>query len=214
VRGHAFITEATFGLPIYRWPPQETVFADINAWWRANQMAGKASLLFGYALGKAQRLLAGLDPSIGPIYTHGSVERLIHDYRNSKVNLPPTLYRGDAPKNTDWRKALILAPPSAHGTPWVRRFGPVSTAFASGWMRIRGTRRRRAVDRGFVLSDHADWPQLINTIEATGAEQIWVTHGYVPVLTRWLQEQGLDARALPTRFEGQGEEAVEEEIAA
>jgi putative mRNA 3-end processing factor len=186
----------------------------VNNWWRGNQAAGKASLLFGYALGKAQRLLAGLDPAIGPIYTHGAVERLVRDYRNSGISLPLTLYAGDAPRNTDWSQALILAPPSAHGTPWSRRFGTFSTAFASGWMRIRGTRRRRAVDRGFVLSDHADWPQLLDTIRATGAEQIWVTHGYIPVLVRWLQEQNLDARPLPTHFEGDEDEGNENDMAS
>jgi putative mRNA 3-end processing factor len=212
VRCHAFITEATFALPVYRWPAQAETFAEVNNWWQGNQAAGKASLLFGYALGKAQRLLAGLDPAIGPIYTHGAVERLVRDYRDSGINLPATLYVGDAPKNTDWSRALILAPPSAHGTPWSRRFGAFSTAFASGWMRIRGTRRRRAVDRGFVLSDHADWPQLMDTIRATGAEQIWVTHGYIPVLVRWLQEQGLDARPLPTQFEGDEDEENGDEL--
>jgi putative mRNA 3-end processing factor len=212
VRCHAFITEATFGLPVYRWPAQAAIFAEVNTWWKGNQAAGKASLLFGYALGKAQRLLAGLDSAIGLIYTHGAVERLVRDYRDSGVSLPPTLYVGDAPKNTNWSQALILAPPSAHGTPWSRRFGTSSTAFASGWMRIRGTRRRRAVDRGFVLSDHADWTQLMDTIRATGAEQIWVTHGYIPVLVRWLQEQGLDARPLPTLFEGDEDEGSGDEI--
>lgn len=206
VRCHSFITEATFGLPIYRWPSQEQVFAEINDWWRSNQAAGKASLLLGYSLGKAQRLLAGVDASIGPIFTHGAVERLTADYRTSGIDLPPTTYVGDAPPKTDWNNALIVAPPSAHGSTWVRRFGHYSAGFASGWMRIRGARRRRAVDRGFVLSDHVDWPQLMSVVRATGAEQVWVTHGYIPVVVRWLREQGLDARPLETRFEGEGEE--------
>jgi putative mRNA 3-end processing factor len=172
VRCHSFITEATFALPIYRWPAPEIIMAEVNRWWRANQAAGKGSLLLSYTLGKAQRLLAGLDPVIGPIYTHGAVERLNQDYRESGVELPPTRYVSEAPPGTDWSKALIVAPPYVHASPWLRRFGPLSTGFASGWMRIRGTRRRRAVDRGFVLSDHADWPGLIETIKATGAEQV------------------------------------------
>lgn len=211
VRCHSFITEATFALPVYRWPAPEIVFAEINQWWLANQAAGKASILLGYPLGKAQRLLAGLDPSLGPIYTHGAVERLNSDYRRSGVSLPPTRYIGEAPPRTAWSKALIIAPPSVHGSPWLRRFGPLSTGFASGWMRIRRMRRRRAVDRGFVMSDHADWPGLIETIQATGAEQVWATHGYIKVLVRWLQDQGLDARPLPGRFEGEMDEVVEEE---
>jgi putative mRNA 3-end processing factor len=208
VRCHTFVTESTFGLPIYRWPAQGEVFAEINAWWRANRAAGRASLLFGYALGKAQRLLAGLDPAIGPIYTHGAVESLARAYRAGGVALPPTTYAGDAPRGTDWGGAMIVAPPSAHGTPWARKFGPASTALASGWMAIRGTRRRRAVDRGFVLSDHADWPGLLGAIDATGAEQVWVTHGYSAAVVRWLREQGRDAHAVATRFEGERDDAA------
>jgi putative mRNA 3-end processing factor len=211
VRCHSFVSEATFALPIYRWAPQADVFAQINAWWRANQAAGRASLLLGYALGKAQRLLAGLDASIGPILCHGAVERLNRDYRAAGIPLPPTGYSGEVGRGFDWGKALIVAPPSAHGTPWARRFGEVSAGFASGWMRIRGARRRRAVDRGFVLSDHADWPGLLDAIRATGAEQVWVTHGYTAVLARHLQELGLAAQAVPTRFEGEGSAATNEE---
>ena len=216
VRCHTFVTESTFGLPVYRWPAQEEVLADINAWWRQNRADGKATLLFGYALGKAQRLLAGLDPDIGPIYTHGAVEKLSRDYRDSGVALPPTTYVGDLRRGTDWGGALIVAPPSAHGTAWSRRFGAASTGFASGWMRIRGTRRRRAVDRGFVLSDHADWPGLLQAVRSTGAERVWVTHGYVGVLVRWLREQGVEAEGLQTRFEGERDETgdMPEEAAA
>lgn len=209
VRCHSFITEATFGLPIYRWQPQAKVFDEINRWWRANQEVGKASLLFGYALGKSQRLMAGVDPSIGPIYTHGAVERLNAGYRAAGVPLPSTTYVGDAPRITDWSRALIVAPPSADGTPWVRRFGAHATGFASGWMQIRGARRRRAIDRGFVLSDHCDWPGLLAAVEASGAERVWVTHGYIPVVVRWLVEHGIDAQGLQTRFEG---DALEEMI--
>jgi putative mRNA 3-end processing factor len=210
VRCHAFVTESTFGLPIYRWPAPAEVFGDVNAWWRQNRLEGRATLLFGYALGKAQRLLAGLDPDIGPVFTHGAVERLVQDYRDSGVDLPPTVPVREAPPGTPWHEGLVLAPPSAHGTPWTRRFGAASTGLASGWMRIRGARRRRAVDRGFVLSDHADWPGLLQAVAATGAEQVWVTHGYVAVLVRYLRERGLDAHGLETRFEGEHDDAPDE----
>lgn len=203
VRCHVFISESTFGLPIYRWPAQGEVFESINAWWRGNQESGKASLLFAYALGKAQRLLAGLDAGLGPVFTHGAVEKINRAYRESGIPLPETTHAAEAPAGTDWSRALVLAPPSAHGTPWARKFGPSSTGFASGWMRIRGARRRRSVDRGFVLSDHADWPGLLGAIDATGAEQVWLTHGYTAVVSRWLAEQGKDARVIPTRFEGE-----------
>ena len=213
VRCNTFITESTFGLPVYRWRPQVEIFDEINAWWRANQLAGKASLLFAYALGKSQRLLAGVDPSIGPIFTHGAVERLVGEYRASGVPLPATTYAA-AGRKADWSQALVVAPPSALGTPWMRRFGSVSTGFASGWMQLRGTRRRKAVDRGFALSDHADWPGLLDSIAATGAERVWVTHGYSAVLARWLAEQGLDTSVVQTRFEGERDDPGAEEVQA
>lgn len=207
VRCHTFVTESTFGLPIYRWVPDAEVFAGINAWWRSNAEAGRASLLFGYALGKAQRLLAGVDPSIGPIYAHGAVERLNLDYRAGGVPLPETRNPAAAPKGTQFGGCLVVAPPSAAGTPWMRRFGAGSTAFASGWMRVRGQRRRRSVDRGFVLSDHVDWPSLLGAVQATGAECVWVTHGYREPVVRWLREHGLQAQSVASRWEGESDES-------
>ena len=210
VRCDVFLTESTFGLPIYRWPTD--VFAEIDAWWRGNQDAGKASILYGYSLGKAQRLIAGVDPTLGPIYVHGAVDTFMQPYRDSGVSLPPTTPVAALDrKTTDWSRALIVAPPSAHGTPWMRTFGRASTAFASGWMRIRGTRRRRAVDRGFVVSDHVDWPDLLRAIDATGARTIWVTHGNVAVVVRYLREKGFEAEGIATRFtdEEDGTEASE-----
>jgi putative mRNA 3-end processing factor len=211
VRCHTFLTESTFGLPIYRWRSEAEVFEQINSWWRSNQEKGKASLLFAYALGKAQRVLSGVDPSIGPIYTHGAVEKLAEIYREAGITLAQTVHVASADR-PDWSRALILAPPSANGTPWMRRFGAVSTGFVSGWMRIRGARRRRSLDRGFVLSDHADWPALLSAIEGTGASSVWVTHGYRHPLTRWLSEKGLAAQAVETRFDGEQDEAGEEAV--
>jgi putative mRNA 3-end processing factor len=193
VRCHTFVTESTFALPIFRWPDGAATMADIHSWWRANQQSGKASVLFAYPLGKAQRILAAIDPSIGPIFCHGAVERINSIYRAQGIALPMSAETGGVPKTTDWSKALILAPTSAQRSPWMRRFGSVSTAFASGWMRIRGTRRRRSLDRGFVLSDHADWPGLLTAIAQTGAETVWVTHGYRAPLARWLEEHGRHA---------------------
>lgn len=207
VRCNTFISEATFGLPIYRWPASAVVFEQINQWWRANQARGKASVLYCYALGKAQRILAGIDANIGPVYTHGAVERITQDYRDSGIALPETTLAGIAPRKTDWSKAMILAPPSAAGTPWLRRFGSLSTAFASGWMAVRGMRRRKAVDRGFVLSDHSDWTGLLSAMADSGADNILVTHGYVPVMVRYLTEIGVNASGISTRFEGEQEES-------
>lgn len=213
VRCHTFITESTFGLPIYRWAPQSEVFADINRWWRKNKDEGRASVLCGYSLGKAQRLISGLDPEIGPIFTHGAVERLSADYRLQGVSLPPTTPVWSVPPKTRFDGAMIVGPPSVAGTPWMKRFGDFRIAFASGWMQIRGARRRRAVDRGFVLSDHADWPGLISAIEATGAKRVLATHGYTAPIVRWLREHGYDADALKTAFKGEQVDSVESEAA-
>lgn len=205
---HHFITEATFGLPIYRWPHRDEVFASINTWWRNNQRMGKCSILYGYSLGKAQRILAGVEASIGPIYTHGAVEKLNAAYRASGVALPETTIASHevAQSKPDWSQALVVAPPSARGTTWIQRFGELSDGFVSGWMRIRGTRRRRAVDRGFVLSDHVDWTDLMQTIIDTGATHIYVTHGYTAVVTRWLRDNGVDAHAISTRYTGENDD--------
>ncbi len=209
VRCHTFITESTFGLPIYRWPRSESVYGEMNEWWRNNQRQGKASVVFAYALGKAQRILAGMDTSAGPIFAHGAVRNVNQRYRESGVMLPDTSDPNDAPKGYDWSRALILAPPWARGSQWLRRFGTISTAFASGWMRIRGTRRRKSIDCGLVLSDHADWPGLLEAIRMSEAEQILVTHGYRAPLVRWLSEEGRAAQAVETRWDDDELEGAE-----
>jgi putative mRNA 3-end processing factor len=212
---HTFITESTFGLPIYRWREPKDLFAEVDAWWRRNQGVDRASVVYAYALGKAQRLLASIDESIGPIYTHGAVEALNEAYRLSGVVLPRTQHVSAMPRGHDFSRALIVAPPSAQSTPWMRRFGDYADAFASGWMNIRGVRRRRAVDRGFALSDHADWPGLLSAISATGAQRVYVTHGYTDPLVRWLCERGIDAQTLSTRFSGEhGAESESAELDA
>ncbi len=208
VRCDCFITESTFGLPIYRWAPQTSVMADINAWWQANADAGRASLLLGYSFGKAQRLLAGVDAGIGPIFVHGAVEPLNEAYRAAGVTLPATHKLDARDKAQDLRRALVVAPPSVQGSAWARKLGDCSDAFASGWMQLRGARRRHGVDRGFVLSDHADWPGLQRAIAATGAERVIVTHGYEAVMVRWLADQGLQAGSFSTEYGAQDEEAL------
>ncbi len=212
VRCHTLITESTFGLPVYRWDPVAELFADLNAWWRANAAAGKTSVVYAYALGKAQRLMAGIDRDIGPIYLHGAVERVTRAYRESGVALPAATPVSEAAavggKVKPWAGALVIAPPSAAGSPWARKFEPASEAVASGWMRVRGARRRRAVDRGFALSDHADWPGLLTAVRASRAGRVLTTHGFAPVLARYLREQGLDAAPLTTRY-GDEEEGAD-----
>lgn len=196
VRCHTLITESTFGLPVYRWQSQEDIFESINHWWRQQAGNGKCCVIYGYAVGKSQRLLSGLDPAIGTIYTHGAVEKGTDAYRRSGVAMPPTTYVGSISGKHDYRGGIVVAVPSAHGTPWMRRFGKVSTAMVSGWMMVRGNRRRRSVDRGFVLSDHVDWPELMTAVKLSEAESVWITHGYSATVARYLSENGYDARVL------------------
>lgn len=203
VRCHTFISECTFGLPVFRWQPQAVVAEQINGWWAANAAEGRVSLLAAYSLGKAQRLLHLLDPAIGPILTHAAVENTNAVLRAQGVGLPDTIrITPDLDRKAN-PGALIVAPPAVLGSPWARRFGPLSTGFASGWMQMRGVRRRRAADRGFVISDHADWAGLLEAIKATGAETLYLTHGYTEIFTRYLRESGHDAHVLATEYGGE-----------
>lgn len=220
VRCDVFITESTFGLPVYRWASQQSIFDEINQWWGQNATAGRASVLFAYAFGKSQRILAGVDPSIGPIFCHGAVEKLNAAYRASGVSLPATqtvspvhgprqnLRAGRTAANgaSSFAGCLVLAPPSAANSTWLKRFGEYGDGFASGWMQLRGARRRRALDRGFVLSDHADWPGLLWAIAASGAQRVIVTHGQSAPLVRWLREKGLAAQSFQTEFADDGDD--------
>lgn len=206
---HFFITESTFGLPVYKWAPQKNVFDEINAWWLKNQSEGKTSVLAGYTLGKSQRLLKNIDHAIGPVFTHGAVDVVNEVLRGQGIDLPDAPRLTSAVPPEDLRRALILCPPSAVGSPWIRRFFPYSLGLASGWMKLRGTRRRRGADRGFVLSDHADWNDLNKAVNATGAEKIFVTHGYAEIFAQWLRGNGLEAEEVKTRFEGELEEMAE-----
>jgi len=212
VRCDVFVTESTFGLPVFRWAPQQDVFDSLDAWWAGNAAAGRASIVYAYSFGKAQRVLAGIDPAIGPIIVHGAVATMDEAYRQSGIALPQTKSVLDATPD-EIRRSLVIAPPSAQGSTWTRRFGDFSDAFASGWMLLRGARRRRNVDRGFILSDHADWPGLLEAIAASGAPRVIVTHGYVEPLVRFLAEQGLESGAFKTQY-GDDEDAKPAEEAA
>ena len=203
LRCHAFITECTFGLPVFHWAPQAEVMRDINAWWEANRARGRFSVLTAYALGKAQRILAHLDPAIGPILTHGAVETTTQILRDQGLRFPATQAVTPGLNLGPLTGAMVLAPPSAIGSAWLDRFGDAATGFASGWMALRGIRRRRGADRGFVMSDHADWPGLNQAIRDTGAERIFVTHGYTSAFRRWLEDQGYDAAIVATEYTGE-----------
>ncbi len=211
IRCNLFVTESTFGLPIYRWSADATVTASINQWWRDSRADGKCCVLYGYAVGKSQRLLASLDPSIGPIFTHGAVEKGVEAYRKAGVRQPETTYVGSISGRYDWKGAMVVAVPSAHGTPWIRKFGRISTAMASGWMAVRGARRRRSVDRGFVVSDHVDWPSLLTAVNECDPDSVWVTHGYCAAVSRYLNETGRDARVIDNQSRSENDEDNYEE---
>jgi putative mRNA 3-end processing factor len=205
-----FITESTFGLPIYRWPDPARVMAEIHEWWRDNAREGVTSVIFAYALGKAQRLLAHLsppDPSAGPLMAHGAVLTMNEAYTRAGARLPH-VEKADRPAvRAAGGRGLVVAPPSADGSAWLKGLGPVSRAACSGWMQVRGVRRRANLDRGFILSDHADWPGLLHAVRASGARRVGVTHGSTGPFVRYLSEQGFEAFELPTRFSASGEES-------
>ncbi len=200
VRCHSFITECTFGLPVFKWAAQDLIAEQINDWWAAASAEGRFALLGAYSLGKAQRLLSLVDPDIGPILTHHAVEATNEVLRAQGLPLPHTIPVTPDTTAKDHPGALVIAPPSALGADWGRRFTPATTGFASGWMAMRGIRRRRTTDRGFVLSDHADWDGLLSAIKATGAENIYATHGYTQAFSRYLSEAGWNAQELKTEF--------------
>lgn len=205
VRCHTFITESTFGLPVYRWPDATVEMERLHRWWRNNQAQGCTSILLAYSLGKAQRLLALLDRTIGPVVVHPAIAAVNQAYADSGIRLPEVSVMDADGSRAIKGQGLFLAPPNA-GPALKRRLRPCAVACASGWMAVRGQRRRQGVDAGFVISDHADWPGLLSAIEATEAEQIGVTHGYVQPLVRYLREQGYSAQALTTVWSSKGEE--------
>ncbi|MBL9150333.1 MAG: ligase-associated DNA damage response exonuclease [Phycisphaerae bacterium] len=205
VRCRVLITECTFGLPVYRWPEAATVHRDIAAWWAACRDRGLTAIVTAYALGKAQRILKRL-PDDGPILVHGAVASMNDAHREAGVELPTTHAATRENARAHRGRALVIAPQSAIATPWIRSFGEVETASASGWMRVRGVRRRQNLDRGFVLSDHVDWPGLMTAVRESGCEEVGLTHGFVDVGARWFAERGLRTRVWSTRFVGEAAE--------
>jgi putative mRNA 3-end processing factor len=204
LRCDVFVTESTFALPVYHWDPTAAVIADLLAWWQENAHRGLTSVLFCYTIGKAQRLLAELAAVTDrTVLVHGMLQAAIDAYRHAGVRMLPTQPLLERPRGTSLAGELVLAPLSARGTPWMRRLGPLSDALASGLMRVRGVRRQRAYDRGFALSDHADWPALLATITDTGAARVFATHGHAETLARYLREHGCDAGVLRTAWEGE-----------
>jgi putative mRNA 3-end processing factor len=200
VRCNTFITECTFGLPIYNWKPQAEIYNNIKSWIRSNQAVGKTSVLFAYSLGKAQRILQPVSEVTDTILVHGAVYNVHTALVNAGWQLPVVQrVTADTPKEL-LKGAVVIAPSSAEGTSWMRKFAPFSVGVCSGWMQVRGAVRRRNVDAGFILSDHADWKGLLSAVKATGAEQVYATHGFQSAFSRYLTEQGLDGREVKTEY--------------
>jgi putative mRNA 3-end processing factor len=212
---HLLVSESTFGLPVFRWQSTETVIDEISNWWERNRSEQRTSVLLAYAVGKSQRLIAELCRLAGEdahreMYVHGALLGPNVAYTAAGVVLPELPSAAAMPRGHDFGGALIFAPPSAQHSPWMSRFKDASVAMASGWMAIRGTRRRRAIDRGFVVSDHADWNDLQMSIAECAPEELWVTHGFCETLARYQSELGRTARPLETRFAGDDDEAPHE----
>ena len=202
VKCHTFITESTFGLPVYHWQDQKWVFNEMEEWCKNNRNNGQLSILYGYSLGKAQRILQGLPESVGPIFTHSTIEAVLNVMRNQGVSLKNTIPVNEHLTRAELLSGVIIAPPAVQNSNWLKKFEPIRNGVVSGWMALRGARRRRNADKGFVLSDHADWDGLNEAISLTGAENIFVTHGYTDILSKWLIDKGLNAHPLETNFEG------------
>ncbi len=193
VKCDVFITESTFGLPVYRWKSQAQVFDEIHAWWKNNAAQGICSLMHGYSLGKSQRLLFHLDQSIGPVYAHEAIENTNEVLRASGFKLPQTRVLKQGQASSEFRNALVMTPFISSDSPMMQQLEPYSLGVASGWMGIGGAKRMGTADRGFVLSDHADWPSLNIAVKESGASRIIVNHGFTDSYTEWLNSIGYQA---------------------
>jgi putative mRNA 3-end processing factor len=200
-----FITESTFGLPIYRWKPQQQVYADILSWIAANRAEGRHSILQAYSLGKSQRLIHALGYDTGPIHVHDSILKTQLLLQDMGKPFPETRPLGDARKLPS---GSVIITPSLSDPAFAQI--PFASANCSGWMQVRSGKRWGSAGPGFTLSDHADWPGLLASINATGASHVQVTHGFQGALSRYLREQGLDAREVKTSYAPDEAEAPEE----
>lgn len=207
VKCNVFITECTFGLPIYHWKPQVIIYKEIQDWIQRNQAEEKTSVLIAYSLGKAQRVLTAAAGVSNNIFGHGAICNA-QDVLQANGWQFPEVKRITADTSREALKAgVVIAPPSADGTPWMKRFQPYNVGLCSGWMQVRGNFRRNNVDAGFVLSDHADWKGLLEAVKATGAEKVFTTHGFQSAFSRYLNENGIEAAEVKTAF-GNDEETV------
>jgi putative mRNA 3-end processing factor len=210
VKCDVFVTESTFGLPLFRWRNQLEVYNEINNWWYNNMIENKTSILIGYTLGKAQRLICNLDKSIGDIYVHKSIESINQVMRENGTYIPQLKIFGPTTEFSQLKNTLIIAPPSSLNSQWIQQLEPSSVAIASGWMSLRGTKRNKKIDKGFILSDHADWEQLKESVSASGAKTVYITNGYASSFSRWMEEKGIDSKKIETKFQGELDKIITE----
>lgn len=210
VKCNTFITESTFGLPIYKWKPQEKIFHSIQEWILKNKDAGKTSVLLAYSLGKAQRILPCLHGVSEKIYAHGAIWNAQETLKNAGWKLPEVIRITPETSRDEIKGGVVIAPPSADGTPWIKRFGSYAVGVCSGWMQVRGNMRRRNADAGFALSDHCDWPGLLDSIKHTGAEKVFVTHGFQSAFSKYLNELGIESAEVKTEYGD--EETIEDPV--
>ena len=208
VKCHTFITESTFGLPIYKWLPQQVIYNNIRNWITQNKQQNQASILIAYSLGKAQRLLKAIEQLGEKIWVHGAIYNMHQALLGAGVQLPQVQYIAPTSTKEELKNAIVIAPPGAEGSTWAKRFLPYEVGVCSGWMQVRGNARRGNVDAGFALSDHADWPGLLQAVKATGAEKVFVTHGFQSAFSRYLNDIGIWSAEVKTEYGGEEEEAA------
>ncbi len=209
VKCHTFVTESTFGLPIYRWKSEEEIFAEITDWVKGNQAQEKTSVFMAYSLGKAQRVMKGL-AGVAPMFVHSAVQNLNDAIKTTGIELPETTLL-----NFETDKKLVagniaIAPPALLGTNWLKKIPNAAVAICSGWMQVRGSRRWQAADAGFPVSDHADWDGLLSAVKATEAEKVYVTHGSSAAFSKYLREIGIDSEEIKTEFGKEEDDKVED----
>jgi len=195
VQCNVLCTESTFGLPVYKWEDSESVIKKINKWWKKNTEENITSVLFCYSLGKAQRLLHSIDTTIGSVYVHPAIERINEIFRQQKLPIPGVHLLTESTKAEALQEALVMIPPTAMRNGWLDHIPNYSTANASGWMATQNISWMQNSDTGFVISDHADWDGLNKAVHLSGAEKIYVTHGFTDQFARWLCGQGYDAQS-------------------
>lgn len=204
VKCHELITESTFALPVYNWLPVEEMEQKIQQWVLSNKEQAMTSVLVGYSLGKAQRIMKAVQ-GIGKIYVHSSIGKTNEAMTSVGIKLPAYEVLDFTGNMKPVRGEIVVVPPALMDSNMIRRVPDRLVAYCSGWMQVRGARRWRAADAGFAISDHADWKGLTDVVKNSGAEKVYITHGQVDVFSKYLNETGINAVPLQTRFGNEDE---------